>query len=233
MLARCLAPSLLLCAAALPASAQCRLALALALDVSSSVDADEYRLQRDGLAAALEARPVREALLETPQRWVSLAVYEWSGKRQQAMMLDWTPIRYKADLAGVTAHIRASRRSYSEFPTAIGYALAFGAGLMTDAPPCDRRVIDISGDGISNDGFGPHLAFAHFPLGGVTVNGLVIEQGNSQVTDYYRAEVIRGPGAFIEIAADYDGFEHAMTRKLIREIGSVMIGRAALPRDGE
>ena len=40
---------------------ECRLALLLALDVSSSVDDDEYRLQKEGLAAALSDPDVRHA----------------------------------------------------------------------------------------------------------------------------------------------------------------------------
>ena len=42
--------------AALPAHAvECRLALALAVDISSSVDAVEDRLQRSGIVAALKS----------------------------------------------------------------------------------------------------------------------------------------------------------------------------------
>ena len=46
----------------------CRLALSLGLDVSSSVDAREYRLQTEGLAAALIAPEVRGAFLAAPRR---------------------------------------------------------------------------------------------------------------------------------------------------------------------
>ncbi|MCB2138297.1 MAG: DUF1194 domain-containing protein, partial [Rhodobacteraceae bacterium] len=72
-----------------PAAAQCRLALALGLDVSSSVDAGEYQLQRDGLAAALLSDEVKRALFSAPGQWVTLAVYEWSGRWQQGLVLDW------------------------------------------------------------------------------------------------------------------------------------------------
>ncbi|MGC9371561.1 MAG: DUF1194 domain-containing protein, partial [Paracoccaceae bacterium] len=80
-------------ALALPGAAAaqgvCRLALLLALDVSSSVDAGEDRLQREGLAAALLSPAVTEALLETPDAPVALAAYEWSGRYQQKVLLDW------------------------------------------------------------------------------------------------------------------------------------------------
>jgi hypothetical protein len=55
----------------------CRLALVLALDVSSSVDRHEHRLQRQGLARALLApEVVRAFLIGDP---VALYVFEWSG----------------------------------------------------------------------------------------------------------------------------------------------------------
>lgn len=203
-----------------PAAADCQLALALALDVSSSVDAHEYALQRDGLAAALTAPKVRRALLANPLRWTNIAVYEWSGRTQQAIVLDWTPIRSAEALDRVIAQIRSTQRSYTEFPTAVGYALAYGAGLMSRAPACERQVIDVSSDGINNDGFSPLTAYAHFPLARVTVNALVILEGNAGLVEFFSAEVIRGPGAFVEIAPRFEGFERAMARKLFREISS-------------
>ena len=53
----------LLIAAGTPAGAECRLALALGFDVSRSVSDRDYAIQRDGLLAALDAAPIRAALL--------------------------------------------------------------------------------------------------------------------------------------------------------------------------
>ena len=88
-------------------------------------------------------------------------------------------------------------------------------------------MIDVSGDGVNNQGFGPDLAYKHFPFDNITVNGLVIEGHDQQVTQYYRREVLRGPGAFLEIAQGFEDFERAMSRKLYREINDLMLG--ALP----
>ena len=76
----------------------------------------------------------------------------------------------------------------------------------------------MSGDGITNEGFGPAEAYNAFDFGGVTVNGLVIEGEYPDPVIYYREQVIRGPGAFIEIARDFSDYEDAMRRKLLREI---------------
>ena len=58
--------------------APCRQALALGLDVSGSVDGGEYRLQLDGLAAALREPAVIAAMLSVPSAPVHLAIFEWS-----------------------------------------------------------------------------------------------------------------------------------------------------------
>lgn len=52
----------------LPAGAQCRLAPALGMDISSSVDAAEYELQLHGLAAAFRDPAVIAAALSDPVR---------------------------------------------------------------------------------------------------------------------------------------------------------------------
>lgn len=214
--------ALALAPAALSAQ-QCRLALALALDVSSSVDDGEYLLQRDGTAAALLSDDVRGAILQGGGA-VALAVYEWSGRRQSVVVQDWVVLRAEADISRVAGRLRTVERSFRRYPTALGYALGYGATLMERAPRCDRRVIDVSGDGITNDGFWPKLAYRHFPFEGVTVNGLAVLGADPDVVDHFEFELLHGPGAFLETAQGYDGFERAMTRKLYREIQDRIVG---------
>ena len=209
--------------AALPATAACHLALALALDVSTSVDEREYALQRDGLAAALNSHSVRSALFSGPDT-VALAVYEWSGRLQQTLVLDWVEITSPDALAGVIVQISNAQRSFDDFPTAMGHALTFGAALLDRAPVCERNTIDISGDGYNNDGLDPPAAYREFDFGHITVNGLVVRNSDHRVPIYYANEVIHGADAFIEVADGYLDFENAMRRKLVREIGVVVLG---------
>ncbi|WGW05437.1 DUF1194 domain-containing protein [Tropicibacter oceani] len=206
------------------AQSHCRLALLLALDVSSSVDAAEYALQRDGTAAALTAPDVMQAILQGGGGAVALGVYEWSGRRQSSVVLDWTVLRSEADVLAAAERLRGARRSFTRFPTALGYALGYGATMMGRAPQCDRRVIDVSGDGITNDGFGPELAYRHFPFDGVTVNGLAVLGADPDVLDHYEFFLQHGPGAFVETAEGYAGFQRAMERKLYREIEDRVVG---------
>ena len=208
------------------AQAVCRLALLLALDVSSSVSEDEYKLQQNGLAAALLSEDVTRAILDNREGHVVLSVYEWSGRYQQSVIVDWLILDSRPAIAQAALAIANTARSYSRFPTAMGFSLGYGAGLFDQAPRCDRRVIDVSGDGINNDGFGPGLAYRHFPFQDVTVNGLVINGSDPDVEWFYESEVLHGPRSFLEIASGFDDFERSMTRKLFREISNVMIGQA-------
>ncbi len=229
-----LAAALAGAALAAPAAAQCRLALALAMDISSSVDAAEDRLQRQGLAAALRAPEIVEALLALPGQPVALAVYEWSGRYQQDMLLEWRLLEDRGDVLAAAEAIAGSRRSYADFPTALGYALGYAANLFAAAPPCLFRTLDVSGDGRNNEGFTPLLAYANFPLDEVTVNALAIGGSEDGLAQYYREQLIRGPGAFVEEAAGFDDFEAAMRRKLLREleVRAVGMGPARSGRSG-
>lgn len=206
-------------------TAECRLALVLAVDVSSSVDEAEHALQRRGLAAALTDDGVAAAMLDGSGP-VALAIFEWSGRYQQKVLQDWRLIETEADLAAVAGQLLTLPRSFVEYPTAMGYALGYAAGLLGRAPACARQVVDVSGDGITNEGFRPRLAYEHFPFAGVTVNGLVVTGDDTRVVPYYQQEVLRGALAFLEMAEGYDGFRAAMTRKLYRETRELVLGQS-------
>lgn len=204
----------------------CRLALVLAVDASASVDETEYVIQRNGLAAALIAPEVQAAFLSDPEP-VALAAFEWSGQWNQHMLLEWQLIRSGEDLLRAAGDLSSAERKSTQSPTALGSALGFAAGVLAEGPACEQRKIDVSGDGRNNHGFGPQLAYKHFPLTGVTVNGLAI--GGAAILEdlvaYFERQVIRGPGAFVERARDYDDFERAMRRKLEREVARAVAVR--------
>ncbi len=205
----------------------CRLALALALDVSSSVDEAEYDLQKNGLASALDAPEVRNAILYGGDGHVALAVYEWSGFGQQVLQLDWQILGSHGDIDRAIVALSQMERSHDDFPTSIGPALGFGARLLSRGPICARRVIDVSGDGVNNDRFGPEEAYRHFDFSGVTVNGLVILGSDPEVAEYYLTEVLHGDQSFMILAEGYTSFRDAMVRKLFREVNDLILGQVA------
>jgi hypothetical protein len=204
------------------ADAACRQALALGLDVSGSVDAREYRLQINGLAAALDNIAVRDALLSSPGAPVSVMVYEWSGPSDQAVIVPWAVIEDAATLDGfIETLLQTTRRDVSP-GTALGTAITLGAQYLDQQPACWKRTLDISGDGMSNLGPRPRDVKDAIGARGITVNALVIgatpQPESDALASYFRAEVITGPDAFVETALGFDDYEAAMTRKLLREL---------------
>ncbi len=240
LLRQALVGAILLCGLAGGAAAQspCRLALVLGMDISSSVDPLEDALQRGGLARALRSEPVVDAILSQPDRPVALAMFEWSGRLQQDMVLGWTMLTDAQTIAQVSEQIARSRRSYDVFATGIGHALTYAHDLFAQGPACDARVLDLSGDGVNNDGINPAAAYASTDFAAITVNALAIEVqedgtdhapgagGVSGLTAYFQQVVIRGPGAFVETARGFEDVERAMQRKLLREL-QIQIGRNA------
>ncbi|WP_209001114.1 DUF1194 domain-containing protein [Stappia sp. BW2] len=209
----CLAPLILTPA---PAAA-CSLSLVLAMDGSASVDAREHALQLNGLADALSDPDVVQAIEAVGGIWV--ASFEWSGRYQQQLQLGWSYLSDAQSAENAAEILRHAPRGYTEFPTALGYALGHASTLMRKAPvSCGRKVVDVAGDGINNEGFGPGSAYRAFDFKEITVNGLVISGADETPVRYYRTQVIKGPGAFVEVAASYDDYAQAMKRKLLREI---------------
>lgn len=226
----------LICALwATQAQATCRQALLLALDVSGSVDAQEYLLQMGGVALALEDPQVQAALFALPEAPVSLAIFEWSASSYQRRIIDWTRLDTPADLAAVTATLRAWRRAPAPEATGIGAALREAAGYFDRAPTCWRRTLDISGDGKNNDWPIPRDVLGQGILAGVTINALVIGQEHrrnndtraadiAELTSYFRYNILQGPDAFLEVALGFSAYAAAMSRKLLRELSVSAVG---------
>lgn len=213
----------------------CRQALAFGLDVSGSVDANEYRLQLDGLAGALTDPEVAAVILAAPGAPVRLMAYEWSGPSDQFVIAEWQVIRDAAALARFAGQLRRNTRNPAAPSTALGAAIAHGARQLALHPECWKRTLDISGDGMSNTGPPPQgLAFVR-ELDGITVNALAIgadlprAQGAASGRDlaaYFERHVIRGPAAFVQPVDGYGAYRAAMKKKLLRELEGLVVGLA-------
>ena len=208
--------------APLPAAA-CALELILAVDVSGSIDGREFRLQAEGLAEAFE-HPSLIAAIEGLESGMIATMTHWSGSTRHRQMARWHRLRDAASMAEFAAELRSAGRAWRNFSTAIGEALAHAAEVSAGAPePCKRRVIDVSGDGVSNEGRPPPVLSRDLAARGYTINGLVIRGADPDPVAHYRAEVIAGPGAFVEVAASFEDYPRAILRKLLREIDQPMI----------
>jgi len=193
----------------------CQIALALTVDVSGSIDGEEYALQMDGLADALSDPTVADALVETQAH---LLVMQWSGTSRQTISIPW---RRMADLSAVAIlsdDVRRIPRQWRNFSTAIGDALLEAGNSFADVPHCERRVIDVSGDGLSNEGFDVEAARNVVVGQGIVINGLAIEGAQDNLTAYFRDSVIGGLGSFVVKAGSYADYPRAIRRKLLNEV---------------
>jgi len=193
------------------------LALVLAVDVSASVTADSYLLQRNGIARAFEDPRLVSAISAVPGG-IEAMVLEWSDPDRIAVTVGWTSLADVESAAAFAAAVRATKRS-SDGLTAIGPALLAAAAAFDQMPePAQRRVIDISGDGMANFGLTPTVARDRVVEAGISINGLAILTEEPWLEAYYRSNVIGGPGAFVVAARNSGTFADAMLRKLVQEV---------------
>lgn len=228
------------CALAAGAEAACRQALAMGLDVSGSVDAREYRLQMDGLAAALDSSKVRQALLTLPGTPVHLLVYEWSGPEDPTVILPWTAVTGPQVLNGIIGQLRSTKRRQATPGTALGLAMREGVAHLKQRADCWKLTLDLSGDGKSNLGPHPMDIKREIEPTGITVNALVIGVDSPSIGDirqseisglsaYYQSNVIVGSDSFVETALGFEDYAEAMARKLERELETLILGQAQDP----
>jgi len=192
----------------------CELALVLAVDVSGSVDSWEYRIQRDGLAEALRDSVVSEALVAAQ---AEVMLLQWTGAGRQRVTVPWRTINSFDALDSFTVDVAADRRVWRNFSTAIGEALEMSVAQFAAVPHCRRRVIDVSGDGSSNEGIAPAAMRMRLKTEQVTVNALVIEDAEEDLTGYFWENVIHGDGAFVVTANDFPDYPRRIRQKLRRE----------------
>ncbi|MGR3814114.1 MAG: DUF1194 domain-containing protein [Cognatishimia activa] len=193
----------------------CEVALLLAVDVSGSVDPSEYRIQMGGLSAALRDGLVSEALVVGQ---ANVALMQWSGSSRQEISLPWFAIRDFEDVERFARMVDETPRLWRNYSTAIGEALLLGLETMQTAPDCERLVIDVSGDGESNEGVVPQDVKPLMARAGITVNGLVIDTRNEGILEYYRSNVITGQESFVVSANSFDEYPDRIREKLIREL---------------
>jgi len=218
------------------------LLLVLAADVSRSVDQQKFLLQRDGYAAAVVNPRVLEAIRSGAYGRIALCFVEWSGIGSQQVVIDWTLIGDAASAAKFASQVKEAPRSFAD-RTSISGGIDFSVALLERAPfEAARRTIDVSGDGTNNSGRDVTVARDAAIAKRITINGLVILSErplpwNPQHTNppgglpnYYRDNVIGGPGAFVMVAEDFGSFGKAILSKMVAEIAAAPLPRRTTAR---
>lgn len=195
------------------------LALVLAVDGSASVTFDEFNLIVGGLAAAFRDPRIAAALIAGPHRASLCALLVFSGAGTTDVACAWTRIDAAAGTEDFARRIDNAPRTPAPGLTAIGDALLASLALLALAPEAaSRQVIDVAGDGRSNDGLPVALVRDRLVAAGVVINGLCVLHEEPDLLQSYREAVIGGAGSFAVSCVDYAGFAAAMGRKLLAEI---------------
>jgi len=217
--------------AALPTAAQDKkdvdLALAMAIDISGSIDPDEAKLQREGYVLAFRDPVIVRAILGGPNGRIAVAYYEWSDSWMQKLLIDWTLLDSEASIAAFANRLADSPISIAR-RTSISGAIRYAIPLFGRSPyEPTRKVLDISGDGSNNDG-GLVTDMRYEALKErIVINGLPIMNdrpnpfgfpNEADLDRYYLHCVTGGPRSFVEVAHNFDDFPRAVRKKLLQEV---------------
>jgi hypothetical protein len=198
------------------------LALVLAVDASGSVDQVRFELQKQGYVSAFRHPRVLQAIQSGATQSIAVVMMQWTGPALQVIAVPWTKVSDAASVNAFADKIAAAPRALFGGGTSISGAIDSSMGLLFDNPfQATRRVIDISGDGSNNRGRSVNQARDEAVARGVGINGLPILALEPYLDDYYRQNVIGGPGAFVVAAKDFETFGEAILKKLIAEIANV------------
>lgn len=196
------------------------LALVLAVDCSSSVDAGDYHLQMFGIAEALRSPKVLDAIQSGENQRIAFSLVHWSTHKSQRIIVKWRQLATRGDLFNTASEIELAERQWQIGGTGLAAAIDFSAALIEKLPiDTARKIIDVSGDGEENDDGDVNYSRKAAMAQGITINGLPILDGSRTIEAYYRYKVIGGAGSFVVPAANSRAFGEAMEQKLLREIG--------------
>jgi hypothetical protein len=217
------------------------LLLVLAADVSRSVDQEKFQLQREGYAAAISDKRVLDAILAGRNHRIAILFLEWSGLGNQKVVIDWTAIDGPKAAQEFGDRLLELNRSFAD-RTSISGGIDFAIAQIARTPyAAERHTIDVSGDGTNNAGRDVTQARDEALALGITINGLVIlserplpwnpEHTNPPggLANYYRTNVVGGPGSFVLEAKDFGSFGQAIVKKMIAEIADATPPHNAAP----
>lgn len=190
------------------------LELALLVDVSGSIDGNEYNLQKQGYINAFRNATVQNAI--ATQGGIAVTYIEWSSFNQQAQLVNWTHITDAASADAFADALGATSRAFNG-GTEPDAAINFAIPLFTDNGfEGLRLVMDVSGDGTGSATATAAARDAALAAGIDAINGLAI--GGDSLEDWYNDFVRGGAGSFVIGVADFEDFEGAVLTKITREI---------------
>jgi Ca-activated chloride channel family protein len=198
-----------------------------ALDVSDSIDPRTAAIEIGGMAQAIRAPEILQAIRSGRHGRIGFAIFAW---RDGAFpeLVSWSIIASGADALAVSRRLEAGFQIFlaAEGPepppephmTDLSGAIDHGAVLLLTAPfAADRSVLNVIGNGWDNVGEGPQRARDRIVAKGVTVNGVVLGY-DPVLMDYYRSAVVGGPGAFLLSAESDAAMADVLARKFLYDV---------------
>lgn len=205
-------------------------AIVLVSDVSRSVNDGEYKLMKDGYAAALTSQPVLNAIRGGALGAIAITYVEFAGANEVRTVIDWRVISDRISAEVFADSLLAAPRAFWG-RTAIGEGIEHGMRMLARIGHTPmRRVIDVCGDGTNNSGRDVTEARDEAVAQGIIINALAIINESpfpwaqahvnppGGLLNYFKENVVGGPGAFALETRDFARFGEAMTRKLVLEI---------------
>ncbi len=194
------------------------LELVLAVDASSSVDPDEFKLQVLGHVNAFRDPDVIAAISAQEPGGIAVTYVEWSSRFEQIQVVRWMRVHDQTSAFAFADAIQRNANQARASGTAIGEAVIFAVNLIAEnGYDGTRRLVDVSADDRYNAGSSPSYAQGIALKAGVQVNGLAVDP-TGQLTQYFKQNVIAGPGAFVIRANSYADYARAIKLKLLREL---------------
>lgn len=215
----CLLLALVVGGAGVRAEVPVDLELVLAVDVSGSVSDDRFALQQRGYASAFRDARLLQAIRSGAARSIAVTMTQWTGPAMQIQVLPWSVISDEASMLAFADAIEKTPRQLFGGGTSISGAIDHAMTLFVQGPyKGNRRVIDVSGDGANNRGRPAADARDEAVAKGVSINGLPILVLEPFLDEYYWANVVGGPNAFVVAVESDEAFAAAVLKKLIIEV---------------
>ncbi|HEY1385668.1 MAG TPA: DUF1194 domain-containing protein [Dongiaceae bacterium] len=198
-----------------------------ALDISDSVDSQAAAIEIDGMAEAIRSPRVMAAVQSGRHRRIGFAIFAWRDGAYPELV-SWTIIASVEDARAVSRRLRSDFHAFaaadppapplSPHMTDLSGAIDHAAILLLTAPFTARRsVINVIGNGWDNVGEGPLHARDRFVATGGTINGVVLGF-DPVLMDYYRGNVVGGPGAFVLSVEQPSQMADVLARKFLNDI---------------
>lgn len=216
--------------------------LVLSVDVSGSIDADEFTLQRQSYANAFRDDDVINLITASPNG-IAVTLQYWATTTHAS--LGWFHLRDGNDANAFANAIESTYRPSRNGATNIAQALSSATSLLlTNDFVGERLIIDVSGDGRQNtnwsgnancglyrlwgrvyqnqfaaDCLNPVISARNSAIAnGITINGLPIRTDIANLDSYYQAYVAGGEDSFVQPASSFSDFDQALKTKLLREL---------------